>query len=88
VLFFKNREQYGPGFQGNGGDSGELSIAGEELVLAVEMGSKDCQFTLIPDAVAPEEPFVRWAGYREDWGVNACTVYCNKEYTCIWRLQL
>jgi len=53
VLFFKNGQQFGPGFVG--GVSG--------LVLGVHMYFKGCQVTLLPDAEEPAEPFTKWEGY-------------------------
>ena len=53
VLFFKNGEQFGPGFVG--GVSGRL-------VLGVQMYAKGCQCTLLPDAEEPAEPFTKWEG--------------------------
>ena len=44
VLFFKNGQQFGPGFVG--GVSGRL-------VLGVQMYSQGCQCTLLPDAEEP-----------------------------------
>ena len=55
VLFFKNGEQFGPGFVG--GVSGRL-------VLGVQMKNEGCQCTLLPDAEEPTEPFTKWKGYR------------------------
>ena len=52
VLFFKNGEQFGPGFVGD--------VSGR-LVLGVQMGNKGCQCTLLPDAKEPAEPFTKWA---------------------------
>ena len=51
VLFFKNSQQYGPGFVG--GVSGRL-------VLGVQTLQKGCQVTLLPDAEEPAEPFTKW----------------------------
>ena len=60
VLFFKNGEQFGPGFVG--GVSGRL-------VLGVQMANGGCQVTLLPDAEEPAEPFTK---YREgDWSEDA-----------------
>ena len=50
VLFFKNGEQFGPGFAG--GVSGHL-------VLGVQMYFKGQQVTLLPDAEEPAEPFTK-----------------------------
>ena len=56
VLFFKNGQQFGPGFVG--GVSGRL-------VLGVQMYGTGCQVTLLPDAEEPAEPFTKWEGYHE-----------------------
>ena len=56
VLFFKNGQQFGPGFVG--GVSGRL-------VLGVQMIYKGQQCTLLPDAEEPAEPFTKWEGYHE-----------------------
>lgn len=70
VVFFKNREQFGPGFRGAAAappGKPKRTVSGHgDLLLCVEMGTRGCQCTLIPGAVKPAEPFVRWAGYRED----------------------
>ena len=57
VLFFKNGEQFGPGFVGG--------VRGR-LVLGVEMLFEGCQCTLLPDAEEPAEPFTKWGGYCEE----------------------
>ena len=56
VLFFKNGEQFGPGFVG--GVSGRL-------VLGVHTAGEGQQCTQLPDAEEPAEPFTKWEGYRE-----------------------
>ena len=57
VLFFKNGQQFGPGYVG--GVSGRL-------VLGVQLGNVNHQVTLLPDADEPAEPFMKWEGYKED----------------------
>jgi hypothetical protein len=58
VLFFKNGELYGPGFQ--------EGVAGRgELMFTVRMGRIGHKVTLLPDARMPTEPFTKWKKYRE-----------------------
>ena len=51
VLFFKNGQQFGPGFVGD--------VSGR-LVLGVQTYWRECQCTLLPDAEEPAEPFTKW----------------------------
>jgi hypothetical protein len=63
ILFFKNGELYGPGFQDS--SNRELDLP-ERLLFGVQMRYKGQRCTLQPDATPPVEPFVKWKGYREE----------------------
>jgi hypothetical protein len=64
VLFFKNGQQYGPGYQ-EGVSSPwrrcDTKTSNARLVVAVKMQYQGQQCTLLPDATRPSEPFAKWA---------------------------